>query len=83
MQTGMINKFDKPKGYYSNVRKDMLQYIPVNVERVLEFGCGSGESSALVKDKFGAESWAVEIHEESAKIVESYSLDGVKTTSIP
>ncbi|MFC1677252.1 class I SAM-dependent methyltransferase [Planctomycetota bacterium] len=58
---------NKPKGYYDNVRDDMLKYIPANVETVLEFGCGSGAFSALVKDEFVTESWAVEIDQDSAQ----------------
>lgn len=63
----MINISNKPNGYYNSVREDMLKYLPANAERVLEFGCGTGGFSALVKDKMGTESWAVEIDEESAQ----------------
>lgn len=62
-----MNLTDKPGGYYDSVREDMLKYIPRDVKKTLEFGCGSGGFSGLVKDKFGAEVWAVEIDEQSAK----------------
>lgn len=76
MQTDILGLTNKPDKYYENVREDMLKYIPSDVGRVLEFGCGSGRFSALVKDKFGSESWAVEIDKESAKAA-SAKLDKV------
>jgi 2-polyprenyl-3-methyl-5-hydroxy-6-metoxy-1,4-benzoquinol methylase len=76
MQTDITNLTNKPNGYYNNVRKDMLKYIPRDARRTLEFGCGSGGFSELIKDKFGAETWAVEIDEKSAKAA-SEKLDKV------
>jgi len=76
MQTDITNLTNKPNGYYSNVRKDMLKYIPRDVRRTLEFGCGDGGFSELIKDKFGTETWAVEIDEKSAKAA-SEKLDKV------
>ena len=67
---------NKPKGYYDNIREDMLKYIPHDAKKTLEFGCGSGGFSGLIKDKFGAEVWAVEIDEHSAKAA-SEKLDKV------
>jgi 2-polyprenyl-3-methyl-5-hydroxy-6-metoxy-1,4-benzoquinol methylase len=60
------NLLKKPNGYYENTREDMLKYIPTGTKTSLEFGCGSGGFSALVKDKFDADTWAVEINEEAA-----------------
>lgn len=57
---------NKPPGYYQSNREDMLQYVPPGTKTSLEFGCGCGGFSALVKDKFDAETWAVEINEEAA-----------------
>lgn len=76
MQTDMTNLINKPNGYYNNVRKDMLKYIPCDVRKTLEFGCGEGGFSELIKDKFGVETWAVEIDEKSAKMA-SEKLDKV------
>lgn len=44
MQTDITNLTNKPNWYYNNVRNDMLKYIPRDVRRTLEFGCGSGET---------------------------------------
>lgn len=45
----------------------MLKYVPPETKTSLEFGCGSGGFSALVKSKLGAETWAVEIDGEAAR----------------
>ena len=71
-----MNLTDKSRGYYDSIREDMLKYIPRDVKKTLEFGCGSGGFSGLVKDKFGAEVWAVEIDEQSAKTA-AQKLDNV------
>ena len=58
---------NKPKGYFSNPRDDMLKYIPKNAARTLEFGCGCGNFSALIKETCKAETWGVEIEDKAAK----------------
>ncbi|MHC4156049.1 MAG: class I SAM-dependent methyltransferase [Planctomycetota bacterium] len=46
----------------------MLKYIPGNVKRVLELGCAEGNFSSLVKTRFGAECWGVEIDRRAAEV---------------
>jgi 2-polyprenyl-3-methyl-5-hydroxy-6-metoxy-1,4-benzoquinol methylase len=58
---------DRPAEYFSGSRADMLKYLPNQPKRSLEFGCGDGCFSMLLKEKFGTETWAVEIDEEAAK----------------
>jgi len=70
------NLSNKPTGYYESNREDMLKYIPQGTKTSLEFGCGFGGFSALVKERFDAEAWAVEIDEKSAKAA-SEKLDKV------
>jgi len=65
-----VNLLNKPSGYYQSNREDMLKYVPPGTKTSLEFGCGYGGFSALVKDKFDAETWAVEINEEAAQEAE-------------
>lgn len=60
----MNDSNSKPPGYYDGTRKDMLKYIPRNTKTSLEIGCGSGEFSSLLKQRFNAETWAIEINEE-------------------
>lgn len=53
--------------YFGGDRRQMLKYIPPSVKRTLEFGCGFGGFSALLKKEFGAETWAVEINTTAAQ----------------
>ena len=57
----------KPQGYYENSRVEMLRYVPQNCTRSVEFGCGTGGFSLLLKTERNIETWAVEIHKESAQ----------------
>jgi methionine biosynthesis protein MetW len=66
----------KPDNYYQGNRKEMLRYIPKDVTRTLEFGCGSGLFSEFLKHELKAECWGVEINEKSAEIA-STKLDKV------
>lgn len=68
MNADIGNLSEKPIGYYEGAREDMLKYIPQNTKKTLEFGCGFGRFSALVKERFDAESWAVEINKEAAQV---------------
>lgn len=54
----------------------MLKYLPSNLKKVLEFGCGFGAFSALVKQKTNAETWAVEF-DPKASLEASKILDKV------
>lgn len=70
MNTKTCNLSYKPNGYYKSTREDMLKYIPAGTKTSLEFGCGSGGFSALLKEKFNAETWAVEINQQAAQQAE-------------
>ncbi len=67
MSVVLDNLSNKPTGYYESNREDMLKYIPQGTKTSLEFGCGFGGFSALVKERFDAEAWAVEIDKEAAQ----------------
>ena len=66
MASGVLNLKSQPSGYYDSLRDEMLKYIPTGVKRTLEFGCGTGGFSALLKDKFSVESWGVEMDSTAA-----------------
>ena len=70
MNADIENLDNKPIGYYENIREDMLKYIPEGTKKTLEFGCGCGGFSALVKQKRNVEAWAVEIDKKSAQQAE-------------
>jgi SAM-dependent methyltransferase len=57
----------KKDGYYSNYRKDILPLCPQHVKRVLEVGCGSGNTLQFLKDN-GYCDWTggVELFPEAA-----------------
>jgi 2-polyprenyl-3-methyl-5-hydroxy-6-metoxy-1,4-benzoquinol methylase len=60
--------FSKPDNYYESRREAMFQYIPQNVKRTLEFGCGCGFFPEFIKEELNAECWAVEINDRAAQI---------------
>jgi len=66
MGTDTINLSTKPDGYYENRREGMLKYIPGSARTTLEFGCAQGGFSALIREKLGAETWAVELDAQAA-----------------
>lgn len=58
---------DKPAAYYENVREDMLKYIPPTVKRILEVGCGKGNFSKLIHEKYDIECWGIELEQNAAE----------------
>lgn len=57
---------EKPDNYYGVLRIEMLGYIPGNVRRILDVGCGEGKFGKVIKDRQGAEVWGVELDPASA-----------------
>jgi cyclopropane fatty-acyl-phospholipid synthase-like methyltransferase len=60
--------FEKEGAYYASDRAEILPFVPATIKTSLEFGCGQGGFSSLIKQHFGAEAWAVELHREAAEI---------------
>ena len=71
---------NKPAGYYDNVRKEMLKYLPENAQKIMDVGCGNGAFASVVKQKNDAEVWGIELMEEEAVIAQTV-LDKVLTGS--
>ncbi|MGF1554712.1 class I SAM-dependent methyltransferase [Paucihalobacter sp.] len=69
---------DKPSGYYDNVRKEMLAFLPLTPRRVLDVGCGNGAFASIVKTQESAEVWGIELMKDEAEIA-STVLDKVFT----
>lgn len=67
MSTNGKDLSSKAESYYQSAREDMLKFIPTGVKKTLEFGCGEGEFSSLLKNRLNAETWAVEINEKCAR----------------
>lgn len=55
---------NKPKGYYDNIRLEMLRFLPNNAKRILDIGCGNGAFAQVIKEKNNAEVWGIEYMEE-------------------
>ncbi|WP_246615769.1 class I SAM-dependent methyltransferase [Aquimarina litoralis] len=62
---------NKPEGYYDNVRQEMIAYLPDNVNKIIDIGCGNGAFAEILKQKTGGEVWGIEYMEEEAKIAET------------
>lgn len=63
----LTDMMEKPTGYYANIRHEMLPYVPKNVKKVLEIGCGDALFGQKLKDMYGCEVWGIELFPESAK----------------
>jgi 2-polyprenyl-3-methyl-5-hydroxy-6-metoxy-1,4-benzoquinol methylase len=58
---------EKQKGYFSSARRDTLDLIPVFSQRVLEIGCGSGQTLEMLKEKkLCAETVGIELFASAA-----------------
>jgi 2-polyprenyl-3-methyl-5-hydroxy-6-metoxy-1,4-benzoquinol methylase len=52
---------NKPEGYYSLERDEMLAYIPWDAQKILDIGCGEGGFGKNIKSKFpGVKVWGIE-----------------------
>jgi 2-polyprenyl-3-methyl-5-hydroxy-6-metoxy-1,4-benzoquinol methylase len=61
---------NKPQGYYENVRKEMLKYLPENSKKILDVGCGNGAFASLLIQKDNPEVWGIELMEKEAIIAQ-------------
>lgn len=72
---------EKNEDYFSAARKDIIDLLPVFSERVLEIGCGSGQTLELIKHhKRCGKTVGIELFEQAAKnaqtrVDEVYNLD--------
>ncbi len=66
----------KPEGYYTQIRAEMIKYIPKDAKRMLEVGCGEGVFGWQLKQRPHTEVWGVEINERMASVAKE-RLDNV------
>lgn len=52
---------NKPADYYSNVRSEMLEYLPKDASRIIDIGCGNGAFGKVIREKREAEVWGIEL----------------------
>jgi SAM-dependent methyltransferase len=57
--------------YYTSDRREVLPFVPPDVRRVVEVGCGGGDFGALLAKERGVEVWGVEMVPEVAAIAAS------------
>ena len=63
---GMEKMDNKKKRYFSNEKKEMIPFIPLDCERILEIGCSEGAFGHLLKSERAMEVWGVEKEKEAA-----------------
>lgn len=54
--------------YYGNARPEVFSYLPLQVGRLLDVGCGHGAFGALVKERLHAEVQGIELYPEVAQV---------------
>lgn len=58
----------KKKRYFETERPEMLDFVPRNAARIVEFGCGAGVFAQRIKERQGAYVVGVELMEEPARL---------------
>lgn len=74
----MLNQYyeSKVSEYFQEERHEMLKYIPLESQMVLDVGCSSGTFGQILKSGRNIEVWGVELDRESA-LEASQKLDKV------
>lgn len=57
---------NKPSDYYSNVRTEMLEYLPNDASRIIDIGCGNGAFGKVILENREAEVWGIELMPDEA-----------------
>ncbi len=65
--------------YYNQSRSEITTFVPKNVRRILDIGCGTGAFLKLVKEQTGAETWGIELY---AEIAEKAKADKILTGKV-
>src|SRR6185503_4542900 len=58
----------KERAYYGLVRKELVDLIPMGTKRLLDVGCGEGDTALEAKRRFGLEVVGIELHAPAAAI---------------
>lgn len=81
-QQASSNEGDVISGsYYSHVRPEILQLVPISATRILDVGCGAGVLGVSIKSRQVAEVHGVELMSDAASKAGSY-LDRIWNLSI-
>ena len=60
----------KPDGYHTQLRPEMLEFVPQNANKILDVGCGEGIFATQLKQKLKSETWGIEIDNHAAELAE-------------
>jgi len=63
-----MSSANKPEGYFTRTRVEMLDYIPCDAQRILDVGCGEGAYGSLIKQSRKAEVWGAELYKAAANV---------------
>lgn len=56
----------KPSSYFTNLRNEMLEFLPDGISKVLDVGCGEGDFGASIKRRMNIEVWGIELDSVAA-----------------
>ena len=48
----------------------MLPFVPANIRKTIEFGCGNGNFSSILKGKYHTEFWGIDVNDAALKEAE-------------
>lgn len=78
----------KPAGYFGNIRRDLIEEIPVGSQTVLEIGCGEGATGAVLKAE-GRATWIVGIEvvegaaRKAAMVLDKVIIGNIEQIDLP
>ena len=62
-----LNLQTKPQEYFHQKRPEMLEFIPITAEKILDIGCGAGIFGQDLKNKQQAEVWGIEFDTQAGQ----------------
>lgn len=68
-----LGDYKKDDLYYTNIRYEMLKFVPQNASRILDVGCGAGYFGKEIKafsTHQNTEVWGVDINENAKSVAE-------------
>lgn len=62
---------NKQENYFDFERLEMLEFLPKEIGKSIEFGCSNGHFSKFVKDNYNCESWGVDFDEIAIEVAKT------------